>query len=203
MNKIAHCLKIVFASRNAEKLREIKRIMHGAKVEFVSLAKFPNAPLVRENGKTFEENALKKARAISRFTKLPALADDSGLCVDYLRQAPGVKSARFARTDAKKNEKILRLLAGVPKSKRGAVFVCVAALVFPTGKEFVVRGEARGRIAGEPKGRGGFGFDPIFVPAGFAQTYAELGRKIKNKISHRARAFAKMRKIVGRLVKAD
>ncbi len=189
--------KIVFASRNAEKLKEIKRIMHGAKVTFVSLAEFPRAPLVREDGKTFEENALKKARAISRFTKIPALADDSGLCVDYLRGAPGVKSARFAKSDEAKNEKILKLLAGVPNGKRGAVFVCVAALVFPSGQKFVVRGEAKGKIALAPKGRGGFGFDPIFIPAGFARTYAELGRKVKNKISHRARAFLKVKILFG------
>ncbi|MFA6049501.1 MAG: RdgB/HAM1 family non-canonical purine NTP pyrophosphatase [Candidatus Micrarchaeia archaeon] len=192
-------MKIVLASRNAEKLKEMRRIVDGKSVEFVALPK--NAPEAAENEKTFEGNALKKAKSACKFTKLPALADDSGICVDFLRGAPGVKSARFAPSDKARNAKLLHLLREAPKNNRGAEFVCVAALVFPDGREFVVRGEARGKIAEEERGRGGFGYDPIFIPAGFRRTYAELGRKIKNRISHRARAFLKMRGILKGLVK--
>ncbi|MFQ5405623.1 MAG: RdgB/HAM1 family non-canonical purine NTP pyrophosphatase [Candidatus Micrarchaeia archaeon] len=193
-------MKIVFATRNSEKLREIKRIMTGVKVTFISLSEFPNAPKVRESGTTFEENALKKAKSACKFTGLPAMSDDSGLCVDYLKGKPGVKSARFAKNDLARNEKLLEFLSGVPKGKRGAVFVSVAALVFPDGKKIVVTGITRGRIVQEPKGRRGFGFDPVFVPSGYSKTYAELGRKIKNKISHRAHAFAGMKKKLKKLV---
>lgn len=189
-------MKIVFATKNAEKLREIKRVMKGAKVQFVPLSDFPHAPDVRESGKTFEENALAKAKAIAKFAGLPALADDSGLCVDFLHGAPGIKSARFAKNDAARNAKLLKLLQGVPIAKRGATFVCVAALAFPDGRAVAVRGEAKGTIATEERGRAGFGYDPLFVPAGFRRTYAELGRVVKNKISHRARAFAKIKKIL-------
>ncbi len=190
-------MKIVLATRNAEKLKEMKRIVDGKSVEFVALP--ANAPTPAEDGKTFEENALKKAKSACKFTKLPALADDSGICVDALGGAPGVKSARFAAGDKARNAKLLRLLHNTPTGKRGVGFVCVAALVFPDGREFVVRGEARGKIAENERGRAGFGYDPIFIPAGYARTYAELGRKIKNRISHRARAFLKMRKVLKKL----
>ncbi len=195
-------MKIAFATKNAEKLREIKRVMKGIRAQFIPLSDFAGAPNVRESGKTFEENALVKAKAIAKFTGLPALADDSGLCVDFLHGAPGIRSARFEKDDASRNSKLLKLLDGVLPKGRKAVFVCVAALAFPDGRAVAVRGEAKGTIATEERGRAGFGYDPIFIPAGYARTYAELGRVVKNRISHRARAFAKMKPRVKKITSA-
>jgi XTP/dITP diphosphohydrolase len=184
---------LVLATRNAGKLRELARIL-GAQVKLTGLDEFPDAPDVPETGATFEANALLKARAIADHTGLPAVADDSGLCVDALNGMPGVFSARWAGAhgDDKANlVLVLAQVADVPDARLGAQFVCAAALVVPgkTPREVVVTGTLDGRLIRVPRGTGGFGYDPIFLPDGFSQTTAEMTAEEKDAISHRGRAF--------------
>jgi len=181
---------LVLATRNAAKLRELARIL-GEQVPLAGLDAFPGAPDVPETGATFEENALLKARAIAQYTGLPAVADDSGLCVDALNGMPGVLSARWAggHGDDKANlDLVLAQVADVPDPRRGARFVCAAALV-DGAREVVVTGTVAGRLTREPRGSGGFGYDPIFLPDGFDLTTAEMTPEAKDAISHRGRAF--------------
>jgi XTP/dITP diphosphohydrolase len=181
---------LVLATRNAAKLRELARIL-GEQVPLAGLDDFPGAPDVPETGATFEENALLKARAIAQYTHLPAVADDSGLCVDALNGMPGVLSARWAggHGDDKANlDLVLAQVADVPDSRRGARFVCAAALV-DGAREVVVTGTVAGRLIRERRGSGGFGYDPIFLPDGFEETTAEMTPEAKDAISHRGRAF--------------
>ena len=187
---------VVLATRNAAKLRELARILGaedcGAQIRLAGLDEFPGAPDVPETGATFEENALLKARAIASYTGLPAVADDSGLCVDALSGMPGVLSARWAGThgdDQANLELVLAQLADVPDARLGAQFVCAAALVVPGTWEWVVTGRVEGRLIRSPRGSGGFGYDPIFLPDGFGQTTAEMTAEAKDAISHRGRAF--------------
>ena len=189
---------VVLATRNAAKLRELARILgaedRGAQIRLAGLDEFPGAPDVPETGATFEENALLKARAIADYTGLPAVADDSGLCVDALNGMPGVLSARWAggHGDDKANlELVLAQVADVPDARLGARFVCAAALVVPgrPAREWVVTGRVEGRLIRAPRGSGGFGYDPIFLPDGFGQTTAEMTAEAKDAISHRGRAF--------------
>jgi XTP/dITP diphosphohydrolase len=200
MTPSAHnCDTVVLATRNAAKLRELARILasadpDGTEVPLAGLDAFPGAPDVPETGATFEENALLKARAIARYTGLPAVADDSGLCVDALSGMPGVLSARWAggHGDDRANlELVLAQVADVPEGRLGAQFVCAAALVAPGlgFREWVVTGRVEGRLTRTPRGSGGFGYDPIFVPDGFGQTTAEMTAEAKDAISHRGRAF--------------
>ena len=186
---------VVLATRNVAKLRELARILgaedHGTQIRLVGLDEYPDAPDVPETGATFEENALLKARAIADYTGLPAVADDSGLCVDALSGMPGVLSARWAggHGDDKANlELVLAQVADVPDARLGARFVCAAALV-ASGAEWVVTGQVEGRLIRAPRGSGGFGYDPIFLPDGFDQTTAEMTAEAKDAISHRGRAF--------------
>jgi len=182
---------VVLATRNEGKLRELARIL-GTTVTLTGLDAFPGAPDVPETGATFEANALLKARAIAACTKLPAVADDSGLCVDALNGMPGVLSARWAgqHGDDKANlDLVLAQVADVPDGRLGARFVCAAALVVPGGREWVVTGQVEGRLIRVPRGSGGFGYDPIFLPDGFDQTTAEMTPEAKDAISHRGRAF--------------
>ena len=182
---------LVLATRNEGKLRELARIL-GTTVTLTGLDAFPGAPDVPETGATFEANALLKARAIAACTKLPAVADDSGLCVDALNGMPGVLSARWAgqHGDDKANlDLVLAQVADVPDARLGARFVCAAALVVPSGREWVVTGQVEGRLIRVPRGSGGFGYDPIFLPDGFDQTTAEMTPEAKDAISHRGRAF--------------
>ena len=186
---------VVLATRNAAKLRELARILdaenHGTQIRLGGLDEFPGAPDVPETGATFEENALLKARAIADYTGLPAVADDSGLCVDALNGMPGVLSARWAggHGDDRANlELVLAQVADVPGARLGARFVCAAALVVK-GREWVVTGQVEGRLIRAPRGSGGFGYDPIFLPDGFDQTTAEMTAEAKDAISHRGRAF--------------
>ena len=184
---------LVLATRNPGKLRELSRIL-GGQVRLTGLDSFPGAPDVPETGATFEENALIKARAIARHTGLPAVADDSGLCVDALNGMPGVLSARWAGRhgdDQANLDLVLAQMADVPDARRGAQFVCAAALVAPRAgaREWVVTGQVAGRLTREPRGSGGFGYDPIFLPDGFTQTTAEMTAEAKDAISHRGRAF--------------
>ena len=184
---------LVLATRNAGKLRELARIL-GAQVNLTGLDEFPDAPDVPETGATFGDNALLKARAIAEFTGLPSVADDSGLCVDALNGMPGVLSARWAgrHGDDKANlELVLAQVTDVPDTRLGAQFVCAAALVVPgpASREWVVTGQVEGRLIRAPRGSGGFGYDPIFLPDGFGQTTAEMTAEAKDAISHRGRAF--------------
>jgi XTP/dITP diphosphohydrolase len=182
---------VVLATRNPGKLRELDRIL-SSQIRLAGLEDFPGAPDVPETGATFEENALLKARAIAAHTGLAAVADDSGLCVDAMNGMPGVLSARWAGghgDDQANLDLLLAQIADVPDARRGARFVCAAALVAPGGREWVVTGTVEGRLIRVPRGSGGFGYDPIFVPDGFAQTTAEMTAEAKNAISHRGRAF--------------
>ena len=192
---------IVLATRNVAKLRELARILGaedsasqdgGEQIRLAGLDEFPGAPDVPETGATFEENALLKARAIADYTGLPAVADDSGLCVDALNGMPGVLSARWAGghgDDQANLELVLAQVADVPDIRLGARFVCAAALVAPGAREWVVTGQVEGRLIRAPRGSGGFGYDPIFLPDGFGQTTAEMTAEAKDAISHRGRAF--------------
>ncbi len=158
-------MKLVVATKNKKKLSEIKDILSGLDVELVSLDTYKSVPQVVENGRSFQENAVKKAVRVARFTGEFCLGEDSGLCVDALDGAPGIYSARFAgkdKSDLKNNQKLLNLLAGLPLSKRKAHYVCAVALADKQGLIGVVEGSCSGRIAFEPKGHTGFGYDPLF-----------------------------------------
>lgn len=189
---------IVIATRNAHKLEELDRILKaaGINVELLSVDHFPDAPEVDETEDTFEGNALLKARALAQFTGLPAIADDSGLCVDALNGSPGILSARWSgateNVDATNLALVLEQTADVPDEKRGAQFVCAAAYVLPDGTEHVVRGTVNGQLLRAPRGENGFGYDPIFVPDGFAITTAEMTPAEKDAISHRSKALAEL-----------
>jgi XTP/dITP diphosphohydrolase len=196
--------RLVLATANPGKLVELHRILAAASVEvdLTGLGEFPGAPDVRETGATFTDNALLKARAIAAFTGLPAVADDSGLCVDALGGMPGVLSARWSgrHGDDEANLRlVLGQLADVPDERRGAHFACAAALVMPSGDEHVTEGDVYGRIIREPRGENGFGYDPIFVPdaaeltaaglPGAGLMTAELSAEAKDSISHRGKAL--------------
>ncbi len=192
-------MRIVLATNNSHKIREIKEILSDLPIDFLTLSDFSGFPKVEETGKSFEENAILKAVAICQYTGLPSVADDSGLEVEALNGAPGVLSSRFAgaRCSFKdNNEKLLKLLAEVPWKKRKAKFVCVAALAKDEKNIVTVRGEVQGIISFEEKGENGFGYDPLFLIPSLNKTLAELPLKEKNKISHRAQAFAKVKKLI-------
>ena len=194
---------VVLATANPGKLAELARILadEHADVTLMSLADFPGAPDVAETGATFAENALLKAHAIAEFTQLPAVSDDSGLCVDALNGMPGVLSARWSGRHGD-DEANLRLVLGqvadVPDGRRGARFVCVAALVLPGGGEHVTEGVVTGRLIRKPRGENGFGYDPIFVPDGYDITTAEMAPADKDKISHRGRALRALAPVIRR-----
>jgi XTP/dITP diphosphohydrolase len=189
---IAH--RVVLATNNAQKLAELRRIVaaEAADVQVLGLADVVGYPEPAETERTFEGNALLKARACVAATGLPALADDSGLAVDVLNQMPGVRSARWAgpeASDEENNALLLRQLADLPAAERTARFVCAMALVLPDGSEHVRIGEMRGRIGVSPAGHNGFGYDPLFVADGYALTNGELEPSVKDAISHRGRAL--------------
>lgn len=188
-------MDIYLATSNAHKVAEIATMLDakGLTVSVHSAKAIGGMPPVEENGDTFEANARLKAEAL--LPQLPdgafAMADDSGLCVDALDGAPGIYSARFSgsgATDADNNAKLLTELSGVPTEKRTAHFACVFVLLGKDGSEATFQGTCPGRIVEQPHGKAGFGYDPLFVPNGYGQTFAELGADVKNKISHRARA---------------
>jgi XTP/dITP diphosphohydrolase len=192
-------LRVVLATRNAHKIEEFARILAAADlaVELVPVTAFPNIPDVAETGETFEANALLKARTIAAATGLPAVADDSGLCVDALSGMPGIFSARWAGghgDDAANLALVLGQLRDVPDDRRGAKFVCAAALALPPDDngeqhwDFVI-GELIGTLTREPRGTNGFGYDPIFVPTGRTSTTAEMASADKDAISHRGNAL--------------
>jgi XTP/dITP diphosphohydrolase len=185
--------RIVLATRNAGKIAELRLLL--TTFEVVGLEEFPEAPDVPETELTFAGNALLKARAIAAHTGLPAVSDDSGLCVDALNGMPGVLSARwsgrFGESDKDKAnlDLVLDQLADVPDEHRSAHFMCAAAIVYPSGEEHVVEGRMNGQIIRKPRGDGGFGYDPIFLVDGTDRTTAELTPDEKSAISHRGRAF--------------
>ena len=187
-------MRLVLATRNAHKVDELRRILGdaGLAVELVGMDAFPDVPDVAETGTTFAENALLKAHAVAVATGLPAVADDSGLCVDVLGGSPGVFSARWSGRhgdDAANLDLLLAQVSDVPDDRRGAHFACAAALALPGGVECVVEGRLTGVLVRERRGSNGFGYDPVFVPDGESRTTAELEPEEKDAISHRGRAF--------------
>ncbi|MFC9063757.1 RdgB/HAM1 family non-canonical purine NTP pyrophosphatase [Streptomyces carpaticus] len=186
--------RLVLATRNAHKITELRAILTGAglDVELIGADAYPDVPDVKETGVTFAENALLKAHALARATGLPAVADDSGLCVDVLGGAPGIFSARWAgrHGDDRANlDLLLAQLADIDDPHRTAHFACAAALALPDGTERVVEGRLTGTLRHTPAGSGGFGYDPILTPDGDTRSVAQLTPEEKNAISHRARAF--------------
>lgn len=192
--------QLVLATNNKHKIVEIKSLLSDLSLEFLTLADVTVPGPLREDGTTFRENALQKARAVYEATGLPSLADDSGLEVFYLNGRPGVYSSRYTGPGAtyeSNNERLLAEMRGVPPRRRRAQFRAVVVFV-DKGVEEVAEGICRGKIAERPRGTNGFGYDPLFLPEGFTRTYAELTLEEKNGISHRARAIAGMKEILFR-----
>ncbi len=185
---------IVVATGNAHKVEEYRKLLADQKVELKSLLDYPGFPGVEEDGATFRENAAKKALAACRYCDVPAFADDSGLEVEALDGAPGVYSARYAATDPERIARLLGELEG--KENRRARFVCAIAIAVNGEVIETFEGEVRGVIAAAPRGEHGFGYDPVFIPDGYDQTFGELDAETKNKISHRANAFARAMEFV-------
>ena len=200
-------MRLLLATRNAGKLAELRRIVgeYAGGIEVLGLAEVPEYPEAPETGATFEENALAKARDAVAATGLPSVADDSGLTVDALGGMPGVLSARWCGRhgdDLANLDLVLGQLADTPDERRGAAFVCAAALVTPDGAETVLLGQWRGRLIREPRGENGFGYDPIFVPDGEQRTSAELSAAEKDAASHRGRAFRALARTLRALAEA-
>jgi XTP/dITP diphosphohydrolase len=196
---------LILATRNAKKLAELRRILEASSVDVsvADLSEYPDIPEVTETGATFTENALLKARAVVAYTGRPAVAEDSGLCIDALNGMPGVLSARWAgrHGDDEANLRlVLGQLADVPADRRAGHFACVAALVLPSGREHVTEGTVSGRITDAPRGTNGFGYDPIFAPAGSELTTAEMSPEAKDAISHRGRALRALAPIIAALL---
>ena len=192
-------LTIVLATRNKGKLREIRAIYGDLPIVWRSMDDEGDAPVVEETGATFEENALLKARAARDWCRRPAIAEDSGLEVDALSGAPGVRSARFAgenASDEANNQLLLQRLGNARSGDRTARFVSVFALVGADGSEVTAKGACEGRIADGPRGSSGFGYDPLFIPRGEDLTFAELGADFKNRVSHRAAALRALRPLL-------
>lgn len=194
---------LLLATRNPKKLAELRRYLRGIRARSQPLNAYPAIPPVREDGKTFEANAIKKALLPSRRApEAVVIAEDSGLVVEVLRGAPGVRTARFARAsrgasqDAANNAKLLRVLRRVPPVRRGAAFICVVAIAWRGRIVGLVRGECYGTISEALRGTTGFGYDPLFLPRGFRRTFAELGPRVKDRLSHRARAMRRARPLI-------
>ncbi|MBI4597776.1 MAG: RdgB/HAM1 family non-canonical purine NTP pyrophosphatase [Candidatus Omnitrophica bacterium] len=196
-------LEIVIASRNRHKVHELKRLLAVRHARWCCLSDVGPVPAIRETGATFEANAIKKARAAAKATGRLALADDSGIEVDALKGAPGVRSARWTGShgnDAANNAKLLRLLRGVKRPRRGAQYRCVLALASPVRVLAVAQGRWRGRIAAAPRGHRGFGYDPVFFLPRLSRTVGQLPAAVKQRISHRAIAARRMRRALTRLI---
>ena len=196
-------MDLVVATRNPDKLKEIKTLLKDLPVKVISLNSFNHVPIVKENGKTLEANAKKKALQVSGFLKRLVIADDSGLEIASLGNKPGVYSARFSgkyATYASNNDKVLNLLKGLPSSKRKAMFRCAIAIADKGKMVGTAEGECRGKIGFKPQGESGFGYDPIFIPHGYKKTFAELGMMRKNQISHRHKALVEAKKVISEYV---
>jgi XTP/dITP diphosphohydrolase len=190
---------VIVATRNKGKIREIRDALKGLNLRIYGLSDFPDVPEIEEDGHSFTENALKKARFYAKYFGKVTLADDSGLEVDSLKGLPGVYSARYAGERASSrdnNQKLLREIQGVPISKRGARFRCIIAMKSPEGREALADGSCRGKIGLKEKGKKGFGYDPLFILAKNGKTMAELSLEEKNRVSHRGKALRKIRKII-------
>jgi len=196
---------LILATRNTKKLAELRRILEASSVDVsvTDLSEYPDMPEVAETGATFTENALLKARAVVAHTGRPAVAEDSGLCIDALNGMPGVLSARWAgqHGDDEANLRlVLGQLADVPADRRAAHFACVAALLLPSGRGDITEGTVSGRITDAPRGTNGFGYDPIFVPVGTELTTAEMSPEAKDAISHRGRALRALAPVIGAML---
>lgn len=192
--------ELVLATRNRHKAQELASLLSDLGISIRTMEAFPQVPDVIEDGKTCEANAIKKARAVSRATGLLAVADDTGLEVDALGGQPGVYAARYAGEHVTYEDnwrKLLRELSGVPHDRRTARFITVAAIASPSGEVQVAEGQLQGVITKEPAGAQGFGYDPVFFVPELGKTLAELSPDEKNRISHRAKAFAQVREILG------
>lgn len=191
--------KIIFATGNKNKMREIRDILSDLGMEILSMKEAGIDKEINEDGKTFEENALIKARAVAEYTDAVVLADDSGLEIDYLNKEPGIYSARYLGEDTSyeiKNQALLDRLSGVKKEDRTARFVCAIAAVLPDKREFVVRKTIEGYIGEKPAGTNGFGYDPIFYVDEYGCSTAELSEEKKNEVSHRGKALRAMREVL-------
>ena len=203
MKKLAP-IELVVATKNKKKLEEIRHILKGLNFNITSLADYPQAPRIVENGKTFKENAVKKAAKIASYTGKLTLGEDSGLCVEALGGLPGIHSARFSgggKDDLKNNRKLLRLLVELPLTKRKASYFCAVALMDKNKLVGLIEGECKGLIGFAPKGKFGFGYDPIFIIPKYKKTFAQLGPGIKHKMSHRFRALQKARTLLLKISK--
>jgi len=199
-------MDIVLATRNRKKVEEIRRITAGLPITVLSLEDFPGCPETIEDQPTFEGNATKKASEVARFAGKPALSDDSGLEVDALGGAPGVYSARYAPDAESGNDprnylKLLKDLGSARDDRRTARFVCCIALAFPDGPVRTFSGYAEGRIGPEPRGKEGFGYDPVFLPKGYDRTFAEMGPQEKDSLSHRGKALDKLAEFLRNFLK--
>ncbi|MFQ5706219.1 MAG: XTP/dITP diphosphatase [bacterium] len=189
---------IVLATKNQDKINEIKKLLCDVAISVLTLAEFPDAPDVIEDGRTLRDNAGKKAEAIGNFTGLPAVADDTGLEVDFLGGKPGVLSSRYSGVNATYEENVAKLLSelkGVPWEKRKARFRCVVGFYEEETTRFV-EGICEGFICETPRGAEGFGYDPVFYLPEYGKTFAEIGLQAKNKISHRANAFSAFKELL-------
>jgi XTP/dITP diphosphohydrolase len=185
-------VKLLLATRNRNKVTEMKHALEGTGWQVLMLSDFGDMPEVNEDGATFEENARKKARSAAARLEMWTLAEDAGLEVDALGGEPGVKSARYCgkgASDADRMRKVLERIVNVPEERRTARFCCVMCLIDIAGKENCFEGRCEGHIAHSARGAAGFGYDPIFIPDGYSRTFAELGLTVKSKVSHRARAM--------------
>jgi XTP/dITP diphosphohydrolase len=190
---------VIIATRNKGKIREIREALKGLGLRIHALSDFSGVPEIEEDGKSFTENALKKARFYSKYFGKLTIADDSGLEVDSLDGLPGIYSARYAGEGAssqENNRRLLREMQGLPISKRGARFQCILAVASPDGKEITVEGSCKGKIGFKEKGRRGFGYDPLFILPTRGKTMAELSLEEKNKISHRGKALKKLKRLI-------
>jgi XTP/dITP diphosphohydrolase len=196
-------MHIVLATRNQHKKQELIALLRGLDITIRTLDDFPEAPEVVEDGATCEANAMKKAVEVARYTGLTAVADDTGLEVDALGGRPGVFAARYAGEQATYEDncrKLLHELQGIPAERRRGRFVTVAAIATPDGKQMSATGVLEGVIAEEPTGSHGFGYDPVFVLPEYGQTLAQLSPEVKNRISHRARAFTQAKTLLEQLM---
>ena len=194
--------ELILATGNKGKIAEFQRLLGDLQITVQSMTEYPEIGEIEEDGATFAENALKKARTVCRATGKPAMADDSGLMVDALDGAPGIFSARFAgeeHNDAANNAKVLDLMRDVPDDQRGAQFFCAIAIVLPDGREYVVEGLCRGTLLHTLRGEGGFGYDPLFYVPELDKTFAQLTMEEKNAISHRGVANKKATDIIRQL----
>lgn len=196
--------KLVISTGNKNKVEEIRDILKDIEIEVLAKGDLGLGPIeVVEDGDTLASNSLKKARALGEKTDYMVIADDSGLFVDYLNGDPGVHSSRYAGKDGDdqaNNEKLLRELKGVAMEDRGASFKTVIALIDEDKKESLLFGQCKGKIGFEEKGKGGFGYDPLFIPESYEETFSEMGEEEKNKISHRAKALKELKKEISKLI---